>query len=219
MVGTGAATRLSFSPGRIDPANAAFNNSRKPLAGEFTYNGQRLFVVANHFNSKGGDQPLFGHFQPPTRGTEVQRNQQAQVVHDFVADLEAADRHANVVVLGDFNDFEFSTAMATLRAGVLGDLITTLPRDQRYTYDFEGNSQTLDHILLSRALLDRRVAYDVVHVNAEFATRPATTTRRSPASPSDPPADRQRAVMPPGPMAPYLRCLRGQAQVNGRAVL
>jgi uncharacterized protein len=171
VVGTGAATRLSFSPGRIDPGNAAFNNSRKPLAGEFTYHGQRLFVIANHFNSKGGDQPLFGHFQPPTHGTEVQRNQQAQLVHDFVAGLEAADRHANVVVLGDFNDFEFSTAMATLRAGVLGDLITTLPRDQRYTYDFEGNSQTLDHILLSRALLDRRVAYDVVHVNAEFATR------------------------------------------------
>jgi uncharacterized protein len=171
VVGTGAATRLSFSPGRIDPGNAAFNNSRKPLAGEFTYHGQRLFVIANHFNSKGGDQPLFGHFQPPTHGTEVQRNQQAQLVHDFVAGLEAADRHANVVVLGDFNDFEFSTAMATLRAGVLGDLITTLPRDQRYTYDFEGNSQTLDHILLSGALLDRRVAYDVVHVNAEFATR------------------------------------------------
>jgi uncharacterized protein len=171
VVGTGAATRLSFSPGRIDPGNAAFNNSRKPLAGEFTYHGQRLFVIANHFNSKGGDQPLFGHFQPPTRATEVQRNQQAQVVHDFVAGLEAADRHANVVVLGDFNDFEFSTAMATLRAGVLGDLITTLPRDQRYTYDFEGNSQTLDHILLSGALLDRPVAYDVVHVNAEFATR------------------------------------------------
>jgi hypothetical protein len=171
VVGAGAATRLSFSPGRIDPGNAAFTNSRKPLAGEFTYNGQHLFVIANHFNSKGGDQPLFGHFQPPTRGTEVQRNQQAQVVHDFVAALEQADRHANVVVLGDFNDFEFSTALATLRAGVLGDLITSLPREERYTYDFEGNSQTLDHILLSGALLDRRVAYDVVHVNAEFATR------------------------------------------------
>jgi uncharacterized protein len=171
VVGSGANTHLSFSPGRIDPGNAAFTNSRKPLAGEFTYHGQRLFVIANHFNSKGGDQPLFGHFQPPTRGTEVQRNQQAQVVHDFVAALEGADRHANVVVLGDFNDFEFSTAMATLRAGVLGDLITTLPREQRYTYVFEGNSQTLDHILLSGELLDRRIAYDVVHVNAEFATR------------------------------------------------
>jgi predicted extracellular nuclease len=171
VVGSGADTHLSFSPGRVDPGNAAFTTSRKPLAGEFSFNGQHLFVIANHFNSKSGDQPLFGHFQPPVHASEVQRNQQAQVVHDFVAAIEAADPHSNVAVLGDFNDFEFSTALATLRAGVLDDLITTLPRDQRYTYDFEGNSQTLDHILLSDALTDRRITYDVVHVNAEFASR------------------------------------------------
>src|SRR2546425_1789521 len=33
---------LSFSPGRIDPAKAAFTTSRKPLAGEFTYDGKKL---------------------------------------------------------------------------------------------------------------------------------------------------------------------------------
>ena len=169
--GAGADTHLSFSPGRVDPANSAFNASRKPLAGELTYNGQHLFVVANHFNSKGGDQPLFGHFQPPARASEAQRNQQAQIVHDFVAQIETADPDASVVVLGDLNDFEFSSAVTTLRTGVLTDLLTTLPANQRYTYDFEGNSQSLDHILLSPALLDHRVAYDVVHVNAEFATQ------------------------------------------------
>jgi predicted extracellular nuclease len=167
--GWGAGTRLSFSPGRIDPTNAAFANSRKPLAGEFRFRGHHLFVIANHFNSKGGDQPLFGRFQPPQRVTETQRNQQAQVVHDFVAAIEAADPDAGVVVLGDLNDFEFSQALTTLRAGVLHPLIETLPQQQRYTYDFEGNSQALDHILLSDALFARRFAYDVVHVNAEFA--------------------------------------------------
>jgi len=126
-------------------------------------------VIANHFNSKGGDQPLFGRFQPPARVTETQRNQQAQVVHDFVAAIEAADPDAGVVVLGDLNDFEFSQALATLRAGVLHPLIETLPQQERYTYDFEGNSQALDHILLSDALFARPFAYDVVHVNAEFA--------------------------------------------------
>jgi predicted extracellular nuclease len=54
---------------------------------------------------------------------------------------------------------------------VLTDLLTTLPARERYTYDFEGNSQSLDHILLSDALLDHRVSYDVVHVNAEFSSR------------------------------------------------
>src|SRR5207244_13329213 len=65
-----------LSPGRIDPNNSAFNTSRKPLAGEFLFNGHHLFVIANHFNSKGGDQPLEGHFQPPTRSSEVQRSEE-----------------------------------------------------------------------------------------------------------------------------------------------
>jgi uncharacterized protein len=169
VVGTGADTRLSFSPGRIDPTNPAFTTSRKPLAGEFTFNGRHLFLIANHFNSKGGDQPLFGHFQPPGQVTVAQRTQQAQVVHDFVASIETADPDAGVVVLGDLNDFEFSQALGTLKAGVLHDLIETLPPAERYTYDFEGNSQTLDHILLSDALLERPFSYDAVHVNSEFA--------------------------------------------------
>ena len=169
VVGNGAGTRLSFSPGRIDPTNAAFTASRKPLAAEFRFRGHHLFVIANHFNSKGGDQPLFGRFQPPQRVTETQRVQQARVVHDFVAAIDAADPDAGVVVLGDLNDFEFSDAVATLRAGVLHPLIETLPQNERYTYDFEGNSQTLDHILLSDALFAGPFSYDVVHVNAEFA--------------------------------------------------
>ena len=47
------------------------------------------------------------------------------------------------------------------------DLVTSLPADERYTYVYEGNSQVLDHILVSPAL--RRFDYDIVHINAEFA--------------------------------------------------
>ena len=99
---------FSFSPGRVDPTNSAFNSSRKPLAGEFTFSGGKLFVIANHFNSKGGDDPLFGRFQPPTLDSETQRNQQAQVVNNFVDSILALDSSAKIVVLGDLNDFSFS---------------------------------------------------------------------------------------------------------------
>ena len=71
---------LSASPGRVAPGDAAWNASRKPLAAEFTYNGHKLFVIANHFNSKGGDQGLFGPQQPPVLSSEVQRNQQATLL-------------------------------------------------------------------------------------------------------------------------------------------
>jgi hypothetical protein len=159
---------LSLSPGRIDPTNPAFTNSRKPLAGEFTWRGRTVFAVANHFNSKGGDDPLFGRFQPPVRETEVQRHQQATVVAGFVEDLLAADPDADVIVMGDLNDFEFSETLDILEGGGLVNLMETLPPWERYSYVFDGNSQTLDQILVTETLMQSRPDYDSVHVNAEF---------------------------------------------------
>ena len=170
VVGSGPSTQLLYSPGRIEPTNAAFNSSRKPLAGEFVFRGRHLFVIANHFNSKGGDDPLFGHIQPPVRSSEAQRHQQAQIEHDFIDAIVAADPTADVVVMGDINDFEFSDTVTILEGTILHDLMDTLPANERYSYVFEGNSQTLDHILFSNNLFDTRPrSYDVVHVNSEFA--------------------------------------------------
>ncbi|MFS0694815.1 endonuclease/exonuclease/phosphatase family protein [Streptomyces nitrosporeus] len=159
---------LSVSPGRINPLSTAWNSSRKPLAGEFRFRGKPVFVIGNHFASKGGDQPLHGRYQEPVRGSETQRVQQATEVNTFVTSLLKADRSARVVVLGDLNDFAFSPAMSALTGGeVLKPLITTLPVGEQYSYVYDGNSQTLDHILTSPAV--RRFDYDVVHINAEFA--------------------------------------------------
>jgi predicted extracellular nuclease len=161
--------QLSYSPGRIDPENAAFANSRKPLAGEFRVRGRKVFVVVNHLNSKGGDDPLFGRFQPPTRSSEAQRHQQATIVNAFVDSILALDSRANVIVLGDINDFEFSETVDILEGGVLTSLMDILPKAERYSYVFEGNSQVLDQILVSDNLLSHfGVEYDVVHVNSEF---------------------------------------------------
>lgn len=160
---------LKFNPGRIDPTNSAFGSSRKPLAGQFTFKGQQLFVIANHFNSKGGDNPLFGRFQPPVLSSETQRNSQALAVKGFVSSLLAADANAPIVVLGDLNDFEFSNPLLTLKSAGLSDLIERLPQNERYTYDYQGNSQALDHIMVSQSLTAHVVDYDVLHVNSEFA--------------------------------------------------
>ena len=106
--------------------------------------------------------------KPPARSSETQRNAQAAEVNTFVKSLLAADTNAKVVVLGDLNDYEFSQTVTSLTAGrVLTPLIRTLPQAQRYTYVYDGNSQTLDHILTSAAIT--AFDYDVVHINAEFA--------------------------------------------------
>ena len=94
------------------------------------------------------------------------------MVNDFVDRILALDPRANIIVLGDLNDFEFSDALNALKGGVLHNLIETLPQAERYTYVFDGNSQALDHLLVSANLFEQaQPAYDIVHVNAEFATQ------------------------------------------------
>lgn len=176
VTGTGRDAGLTFSPGRIDPTNGAWTSSRKPLVGQFTWNDRSVFVIANHFASKGGDDPLMGRFQQPLRSSEVQRKNQATAVRGFVDKLLAADARANVIVLGDINDFEFSpTADILVGSGstALTDLPRTLPANERYTYVYQGNSQVLDHILMSpnlvRTMANKKYSYDIVHTNSEFS--------------------------------------------------
>ena len=166
-----AGPHLSFSPGRVDPTNAVWNNSRKPLAAEFRYRGKPLFVIGNHFNSKGGDDPTFGRFQEPRRPSEVQRHGQADVLNAFVKKILAIDPRSRVVALGDLNDFEFSETVQRLEHGLaLVDLWHFVPQDEHYSYVFQGNGQVLDHILVSPALLlQGHPDLDAVHINAEFS--------------------------------------------------
>jgi predicted extracellular nuclease len=160
---------LNLNPGRIDPTNAAFTTSRKPLIGEFEFNDQPIFVVGVHFNSKGGDTPLFGYLQPPVLNSEAQRINQATVVNGFVNTILTCAPDANVIVLGDMNDFIFSPPITTLKGSILHNLFDTLPTNQQYSYVFEGNSQVLDQMVVSSYLKDHATpVYDVVHVNAEF---------------------------------------------------
>jgi uncharacterized protein len=170
-VATRKGVRLTLSPGRLqDPDDAStFQASRKPLAGEFLWKGRTVIAVANHFNSKGGDDPLFGHRQPPVQVTTVQRHKQAAVVARFVEDVLGADSRAAIAVLGDLNDFDFSETLDIVEGAGLNNLMDTLPASERYSYVFDGNSQVLDQILLSDELMTPRPEYDSVHVNAEFA--------------------------------------------------
>jgi hypothetical protein len=168
LVETASGVALSLNPGRIDPMNLAFADSRKPLVVAFMLEGEPLFIVNNHFNSKGGDWPLFGENQPPLFESEVQRLLQAQVVHDFVAQLLSSDPDARVIVLGDLNDFQFSPPIDLLEGEILINLVETLPLEEQYTYVYDGNSQVLDHILVSEALFEDLAEVNILHINSEF---------------------------------------------------
>ncbi|MEI2357123.1 5'-nucleotidase C-terminal domain-containing protein [Mesobacillus zeae] len=158
---------LTVNPGRIDPANPAFSSSRKPLAAEFEFNGEEVIVIANHFNSKGGDQPIFGKNQPPKLGSEAQRMEIAKAVNGFVGDVLSKNEDANIVALGDLNDFEFSNPLNALKGDDLDNLVDKVPLPERFTYNYQGNSQVLDHLLVSKNLSEK-AAVDIVHINSPF---------------------------------------------------
>ena len=157
----------------------AFRNSRKPLKAAFDFKGTKLTVINCHFSSKSGSPPLFGRIQPTTNGGLPKRLAQAAFIHDLVAELLAADPNANIVVLGDFNECPFPLDPVQPPPGdVLQTLAGTPPLlfnlgdavdgDLAYSYNFQGISQQLDHLLVSSALITLQPEFDHVHVNTEF---------------------------------------------------
>jgi len=174
VVSTPNGVSIDPNPGRLDPNHAAFRGipgrfggSRSALVAEFSFRGRKVFLINCHLASKRSDSGLFGRQQPPERLSEDQRSQQAQVIRDFVAAILDSDPNAAIAVVGDFNESEFRAPLRILTGGGLTNLVERVPLAQRYTYNYRGNSQALDHILLSPWLASRSEV-EIVHVNADF---------------------------------------------------
>ncbi len=160
----------------MSPADPAFAESeelgyaptRKPLALEVDFQGRRIFLVNVHLKSKSGDDRVFGSRQPPRFVTEEQRSLQAARVRELADEILARDPEAAVVVLGDLNEHEFRGPLAVLTAGdSLVNLIERVPVADRYTYNYRGNSQVLDHILVSPGLATGAQIL-IQHLHADF---------------------------------------------------
>lgn len=71
----------SFNPGRIDPTNAAWNSSRKPLVAHWeTPSGTRFFTVNLHLTAKLGGTSTQGDARPPINAGVDQRTSQVKTV-------------------------------------------------------------------------------------------------------------------------------------------
>lgn len=174
-------------------------NDRPPLvlAAQVNHaNGESfaVTVIANHLRSLNGvDSAVIEGMA--TRGERVRRKRQAQA--EFLANLvqarQAANPNERIVVVGDFNAFEFNDGFAdvigTIRGrpspneetAVTGDgadlvepdlvnLADTAPARARYSYVFDGNAQSLDHVLVNRALVNATSECRLEHprINADF---------------------------------------------------
>lgn len=170
-MGEDGTARLGLNPGRVEPEDPSFAETRRTLAAEFTFNGHRVVILDSHFSSRREDEPAFGANQPPVLRSEVKRLGQAKAVQRFVARLAGANDPALTILhLGDTNDFHFRPALKELAGEALEILTFRLPPEERYSYVFQGSSQPLDHALLGGPLKGKAegVELEYVHINAEY---------------------------------------------------
>jgi predicted extracellular nuclease len=177
--------KLKYNPGLIDPTNAAWTDSRKPLVAAWELVGTQnakgkgkdkgksntLFTVNVHFTSKGGSSSLHGDARPPVNGGVDQRIAQANATGAFVAQILAQDANARVLTLGDFNEYAFAAPVQTLaKVSGLKDLdeVAGIPVTERYAYLYAANSQELDHLFVSKKLA-RGARFQHIHVNSWLA--------------------------------------------------
>lgn len=156
---------LTLNPGVINPEK--FAGTRKPIAAEFEFKGERVVVIGAHLNSKGGDESLWGSSQPPKLSSETQRLGLAQEINNFIKAGLAKNPALNVVVAGDMNDFEFTPVLEKLKGNELTNMVDLVPVKDRFSYFFQGNNQVLDHVLVTKNLVPN-AAVDMVHINANF---------------------------------------------------
>ncbi len=127
--------------------------------------GAEVAFIALHLKSKVGGDPA----------DDQRRLEQAQLVAGLVDTLVAGGT-PNVVVAGDLNDFEDSAPLAALVGG--GRLVNAwdlVDPSDRYSYNFGGVSQILDHVLVTPALWGAAVVAGPLHHNADFPFRPYAT--------------------------------------------
>jgi predicted extracellular nuclease len=129
-----------------------------------------------------------------TAGDRVRAKRAAQALDlaDLIHGRQQANPDERIVLLGDFNAFEFNDGLVDVMGIVTGreagpaevllyadspvtrpltTLTTLAPADKRYSFTFEGNAQSLDHAVVNQAVLDQSVAVVADHaaINADFA--------------------------------------------------
>jgi uncharacterized protein len=137
-------------------------------------------VIVNHMQSLIGiDDPIEGPRQ------RFKRKLQAE----FTANLAQSLQGENLVLVGDFNSHQFNDGYVDVIGTIKGApapadqvllaspdlvnpnltvLVETLPAAQRYSYIFDGHSQTIDHVLVDSGMLGRVSRFAYARNNADF---------------------------------------------------
>jgi len=136
--------------------------SRPPLVIEVSLHkdtgNQVVYVINNHFTSMSAGE----------LATEPQRNAQAAWNVALCESILAEEPEAFIIVIGDLNSFYDSPPIDTLRKSGLNHVYEFVEPDIPYSYIFQGESETLDHILVTSSHYKQLLRVDVLHTNADY---------------------------------------------------
>lgn len=162
---------LNYNPGRIFPNSEEFRTTRKSLVVEFEFKGEPVFVIVNHLNSKLGDTSHWSNMQPPIPGSDDRRIRLANKLNLFTKLIEKYNPRANIALVGDFNAHIHENAMRVLKNDNLVNLMELSAQNDRYTTNHNGNSQSIDYVVVNRRLANRNARFHSVHLNSDFMGR------------------------------------------------
>lgn len=175
----------------INPLNGQpeILNDRPPLLLDATitrpgYRPVQMKVIVNHLRS-------LTDVNDSAQGPRVRakRNAQAEFLANLIQSEQTADPNARIVSIGDYNAYQFNDGFVDVLGTIRGlpatatevvlassdlvnpdltDLIEFLSADSRYSFVFDGNAQTLDHILVNPNALNLYNRIEVARVNADF---------------------------------------------------
>jgi predicted extracellular nuclease len=172
---SGSRLLLNDRPSLILRARAARPSSNETMP--FT-------VIVNHLRS-------LLDLDDPATGAQVRakRQLQAEFLADLIQSRQAADPNEKIVVLGDFNAYQFNDgyvdvvgtvkgmpapadqvilASNVLVSPALTALVDQAPIADRYSYTFGGSAEELDQVLLNQPALSIFSRYEVGRLNADF---------------------------------------------------
>ncbi|MGR4875297.1 lamin tail domain-containing protein [Pseudoxanthomonas sp. LARHCG66] len=153
-----------------------------------------LTVIVNHLrslNDINDTLPGSGGWATGGERVRVKRGAQAVYLAQLVQEMQQANPDEKIVLVGDFNAFEFNDGYVDVLGIIKGEaapedqVLTWMPSPlttplvdgsqliadpaHRYSYVFEGNAQTLDHVLVNESLvMDAALRVDHARINADF---------------------------------------------------
>lgn len=140
---------------------------------------QRFTVVVNHFKSKGSACAVpvnAGEIADPDTGDgqgncNLTRTSMAHALADWLAGNPTGDptpaASRKVLVLGDLNAYAKEDPVAALEAAGFSNQIARFVGMDAYSYQFAGQSGTLDHALANAAMARQVAGVTEWHINAD----------------------------------------------------